>query len=253
MRRYALRDDQWDRIKGMLPGREGYVGATAKDNRLFIEAVLYRYRAGIPWRDLPERFGDFRVIHLRHSRWSQSGVWKKIFELLSQDADNEYAMIDSSIVRAHQHSAGAKKKNSADQAIGRSKGGLSTKIHATCDALGNPTGFYLTAGQDHDLEGADALIDNLTQAGAVLADKAYDADERMRKKLEEKGCEAVIPPKKNRINPCSYDKDLYKARHLIENFFDKLKQYRAIATRYDKTARNFLGAIHLVAAAIWLN
>lgn len=112
MRRYALRDDQWDRIKGMLPGREGYVGATAKDNRLFIEAVLYRYRAGIPWRDLPERFGDFRIIHLRHSRWSQSGVWRKIFELLSQDADNEYAMIDSSIVRAHQHSAGAKKKNS---------------------------------------------------------------------------------------------------------------------------------------------
>ena len=68
MRRYALRDDQWDRIKGMLPGREGYVGATAKDNRLFIEAVLYRYRAGIPLRDLPERFGDFRVINLRHSR-----------------------------------------------------------------------------------------------------------------------------------------------------------------------------------------
>ena len=112
MRRYALRDDQWDRIKGILPGRGGYVGATAKDNRLFIEAVLYRYRAGIPWRDLPERFGDFRVIHLRHSRWSQSGVWKKILELLSQDSDNEYAMIDSSIVRAHQHSAGAKKKNS---------------------------------------------------------------------------------------------------------------------------------------------
>jgi transposase len=112
VRRYALRDDQWDRIKGILPGRGGYVGATAKDNRLFIEAVLYRYRAGIPWRDLPERFGDFRVIHLRHSRWSQSGVWKKILELLSQDSDNEYAMIDSSIVRAHQHSAGAKKKNS---------------------------------------------------------------------------------------------------------------------------------------------
>lgn len=110
MRRYALRDDQWDRIKGILPGREGSVGATAKDNRLFVEAVLYRYRAGIPWRDLPERFGDFRVIHLRHSRWSKTGVWEKIFKLLSEDADNEYAMIDSTIVRAHQHSAGAKKK-----------------------------------------------------------------------------------------------------------------------------------------------
>lgn len=111
MRRYALRDDQWDRIKDNLPRRKESVGVTAKDNRLFVEAVLYRYRAGIPWRDLPERFGDFRVIHLRHSRWSKRGVWKKVFEMLAEDADNEYAMIDSTIVRTHQHSAGAKKKS----------------------------------------------------------------------------------------------------------------------------------------------
>ena len=111
MRRYALRDEQWERIKNVLPGRPESVGVTAKDNRLFVEAVLYRYRAGIPWRDLPERFGDFRVVHLRHSRWSKNGVWKKVFELLAEDADNEYAMIDSTIVRAHQHSSGAKKKS----------------------------------------------------------------------------------------------------------------------------------------------
>ena len=110
MRRYALRDDQWNRIKDILPGRVETAGATAKDNRLFVEAVLYRYRAGIAWRDLPERFGDFRVIHTRHCRWIEKGVWKNIFKLLSQDADNEYVMIDSTIVRAHQHSAGAKKK-----------------------------------------------------------------------------------------------------------------------------------------------
>ena len=110
MKRYALRDDQWEKIKDIVPGRVDSVGVTAKDNRLFVEAVLYRYRAGIPWRDLPERFGDFRVIHTRHTRWSEKGVWKMIFEMLSNDADNEYAMIDSTIVRAHQHSAGAKKK-----------------------------------------------------------------------------------------------------------------------------------------------
>ena len=107
-RRYALRDDQWDRIKHVLPGRPGHVGGTAKDNRLFVEAVLYRYRAGLPWRDLPERFGDFRVIHTRHMRWSKSGVWQRLFEQLAAEADNEYAMIDSTIVRAHQHAAGAK-------------------------------------------------------------------------------------------------------------------------------------------------
>lgn len=110
MRRYALRDDQWERIKDILPGREGHVGVTAKDNRLFVEAVLYRYRAGIPWRDLPERFGDPIKIHTRFSRWAKSGIWERMFAMLAADADNEYAMIDSTIVRAHQHSAGAKKR-----------------------------------------------------------------------------------------------------------------------------------------------
>jgi len=108
VKRYGLREDQWQRIKDLLPGREGHVGRTAKDNRLFVEAVLYRYRAGIAWRDLPERFGDFRVVHLRHMRWSRSGVWQRIFEHLAADADNEYAMLDATIVTAHQASAGAK-------------------------------------------------------------------------------------------------------------------------------------------------
>jgi len=108
MRRYALRNDQWEKIELLLPGKEGDVGVTAKDNRLFVEAVLYRYRAGIPWRDLP--FGDFRVVHTRFSRWAEKGVWENVFNILTQDADNEYSIIDSTIVRAHQHSAGARKK-----------------------------------------------------------------------------------------------------------------------------------------------
>jgi len=110
MRRYALRDDQWDRIKDQLPGCEGYVGVTTRDNRLFVEAVLYRYRAGLPWRDLPDRFGAWKQVHTRFTRWAKAGVWKRIFQQLAADADNEYAMIDSTIVRAHQHSAGAQKK-----------------------------------------------------------------------------------------------------------------------------------------------
>jgi transposase len=107
-RRYALRDDQWERIKDLLPGHQGSVGVTAQDNRLFAEAVLYRYRAGIPWRDLPERFGHFRKLHTRYRRWCKQGAWLKVFTHLASDSDNEYAMIDSTIVRAHQHSAGAK-------------------------------------------------------------------------------------------------------------------------------------------------
>ena len=110
MRRYALHDDQWERIKDLLPGRKGHVGTNAKDNRLFVEAVLWRYRSGAPWRDLPERFGDWNNTHRRFSRWAKTGVWERIFKHLSADPDNEYAMIDSTIVRAHQHSAGAPKK-----------------------------------------------------------------------------------------------------------------------------------------------
>jgi transposase len=141
-RRYALSDEQWSKIENLLPGRKESVGVTAKDNRLFVEAVLYRCRSGIPWRDLPERFGDYRKIHTRFTRWSKTGVWKRVFQELNQDADNEYAMIDSTIVRAPQHSSGAKNSDAEAEAIGRSAGGLSTKIHATVDALGNPTLFF---------------------------------------------------------------------------------------------------------------
>ena len=109
-RRYALRYDQWERIKDLLPGRQSHVGVTAGNNRLFVEGVLYRYRAGIAWQDLPERFGDFRVVHLHHSRWSRWGVRQRVFKVLAQDADNQYLLIDSSIVRAYRHSAGAKKR-----------------------------------------------------------------------------------------------------------------------------------------------
>src|SRR5207248_11308627 len=110
MRRYGLRDDQSQRIKDLLPGREGHVGVTAADNRLFVEAVLYRYRAGIPWRDLPERFGDWKNVHRRFSRWAKSGVWERIFRHLAADADHEYAIIYSTIVRAHHHSILPQKK-----------------------------------------------------------------------------------------------------------------------------------------------
>jgi len=118
--------------------------------------------------------------------------------------------------------------------------------------LGNPTAFHLTEGQAHDLQGADVFLENF-EAQALLADKAYDADERVVKKLKGQRAEIVIPPKSNRKNPREYDKELYKARHLIENFFAKLKHYRAIATRYDKLANSFLGAIYLAATVIWLN
>jgi transposase len=146
MRRYALRDDQWDRIKDFLPGGEGHVGGTAADNRLFVEAVLYRYRAGLPWRDLPERFGDWKIIHQGFSRCAKSGIFERIFNLLASDHDNEYMMIDAPLCGLTSTVPGAKKNGA--QAIGRSRGGLTTKINALVDALvdalGNPIRLILT-------------------------------------------------------------------------------------------------------------
>ena len=129
---------------------------------------------------------------------------------------------------------------------------MSTKIHATVDALGNPTGFHLTGGQASDLAGADELVPRIA-APTVIADKGYDAEARVLIPLAAAGKAAVIPPKRSRKEQRGYDRDLYQARHLIENFFCRLKQYRAIATRYDKTKRNFLAGVYLAATAILLN
>ena len=151
VRRYGLRDDQWERIEDLLPGRQESVGVTVADNRLFVEAILYRYRVGVPWRNLPERFGDWKNVHHRHSRWSESGVWENLFKTLAADGDNEYAMIDSTIVPAHQHAAGARKKGAGQQRSPQMRGHRKIKRRADhkdsyhCRCSVQPSGFYFDA------------------------------------------------------------------------------------------------------------
>jgi transposase len=112
LRRHAIRDEDFDRIKDLLPGRPGTPGVTAKDNRLFIDAVLWIAKTGAPWRDLPDRFGNWNSAWRRFGRWAKTGVWRAVFEVL-QDPDLEWLILDSTIIRAHQHAAGAKKKATA--------------------------------------------------------------------------------------------------------------------------------------------
>ena len=155
MRRYALRDDRWDRIKDILLGREGHVGGTAADNRLFVEAVLFRFRAGVPWRDPPERFGDWKIVYQRFNRWAKSGNFERVLRLLASDHDNEYMMIDATIVRAHQHNAGAQKKTV------RKPSAIPRWIdHQDLRARRCPRQScrgMLSPGQDHDLTCAESL------------------------------------------------------------------------------------------------
>jgi putative transposase len=136
------------------------------------------------------------------------------------------------------------------QGLGRSRGGLSTKIHVASDALGNPVRLVGGPGQENDITRAHELIDGF-DAAATIADKGYDAD-HLHEKIVERGGQIVIPPKRNRKIQRAYDTDLYQERNLIERFFNKLKQFRRVATRYDKLLVNFIGFVKIAAIAIWL-
>ena len=177
--------------------------------------MTWKFRTGVPWRDVPTRFGAWKNIHTRFSRWAIKGVWPSLFKTLADDPDNEYAIIDATIVRAHQHSAGARKKKGVNQAIGRSRGGLTTKIHMIVDALGNPLAFTLTAGQVHDITQAETLTSQV-QPEALLADKGYDADAYIAS-LRARAIQPVIPPKANRKNKRDCDFALYRERNLESN------------------------------------
>jgi transposase len=249
LRRHEITDPQWDTIKGFLPGKEGDPGATAKDNRLFVNAVMWIAKTGAPWRDLPERFGNWNSVFQRFNRWCKAGVFQTIMEKL-QDPDLGVLMLDSTIIRAHQHAAGAEGSSAEAEALGRSRGGFSTKVHVACDGLGKPVKIILTPGQDHDVTQGPALISG-SDAKKIIADKGYDSDAFIAA-VEARHAEAVIPPRSNRLEERSYDKEEYKNRNVVERFINVIKHCRRVATRYEKTARNFLSVVALAATFVLL-
>lgn len=250
LRRHEINDAKWDAIRDLLPGKDGDPGATAKDNRLFVNALLWIAKTGAPWRDLPERFGNWNTVFQRFNRWCKSGVFQTIMEKL-QDPDLGVLLLDSTIIRAHQHAAGAKGSSAEAEALGRSRGGFSTKIHVACDGLGKPVKIILTPGQNHDVTQGPALIAN-SDAAKKIADKAYDSDPFI-EAIESTGAEAVIPPRSHRTEQRSYDKEAYKERNVVERFINVIKQCRRVATRYEKTARNFLAVVQLASIFVLLN
>ena len=253
--RDMLRDDQWDRIAPLLAGKSTDRGRSGADNRRFVEAVLWVLRTGSPWRDLHDGFGRWNSVYKRFSRWSVRKVWHRIFAELAKDADFEEVYLDGTIVRTHQHATGAPKKH-GDQAIGRSRGGLTTKIHAAVEGLGNLATFVLTGGNKHDSTQAIAILDAAAEMAAggiqtVTADKAYDSAAIVQH-VEHIGAQPIIPQLGNRKVARAVDWAQYKNRNLVERFFCRIKQFRRIATRYDKLATRFASFILLAAAYIWL-
>jgi transposase len=164
-------------------------------------------------------------MYQRFLYWKNNGIWQKMFEFM-QDLDPQEFMIDGTIIRANQCSAGYKKGGNEDEGLGRSCGGFSTKIHAMVDALGNSAKLIITPGNYHDVTQAEELTCDLENT-RVLADKGYDS-QRFVDFLNQRRCDAVVPSRENTKNPREIDKDIYKERHLVENFFSKIKWYRRV-------------------------
>ena len=247
---YLINDIEFEKILKFLQKISGIHKRNIKRLRKFIEAIFYLCKSGCAWRLLPPYYGNWRSIHKRFMDWSKRMIWEKLFEQSKIDPDLEWVMIDSTIVRANACASGYEKDSQNKEALGRSRGGFTTKIHTLVDALGNPLKFLLTPGQHSDFTQAESLTKEIFNA-YVLADKGYDSDQFI-EYLQEKGCTPVIPPKSNRKKQRLYDKDLYKERHLIECFFSKLKQFRRVFSRFEKSARSYLSLVQLVGVLLWI-
>jgi transposase len=245
--RYELSDYEWSLIRPMLPNKPR--GIPRVDDRRVLNGIFWVLRSGAPWRDLPEGCGPHTTCYNRFVRWRRAGVWDRIMEALSASHDAAVQMIDTSVVRVHQH--GSCIAGNKLQDMGRSRGGLTSKIHAVVDADGLPVRLGLTPGEAHDNRLCSVLLAQLQPRTTLLADRGYDAD-LIREFARQKGAWANIPPKRNRIEPICFSACLYRARNLVERFFNKIKQCRRIATRYDKLAANYLAFVKLASIPLWL-
>jgi transposase len=211
--------------------------------------MLWLARTGSPWRDLPACYPNWRSVYTRWRRWVRLGLWAKVLARLARRHDPESYAVDATYVRAHAHATRARGGYAA-QAIGRSRGGLTTKLHLLTDALGYPVRFVLTSGDRHDVTQAPALLPPGSGAD-VLCDRGYDAD-WWRSRLHAAGHRPVIPARCTRRIPPAFDAYAYRARHLIENTFARLKSARRLATRYDHTTASFAAFVALACVCCWL-
>lgn len=270
MVRLELTDAQWQRLEPLLPPEKPRTGRPSHSHRRVLNGILWINRTGAPWKDLPECYGPVGTVSSRFYRWRKAGIWQRILEALQARADRKGRVdwslhfIDRTVVRAHQHAAGARKagRQRDGEALGRSRGGLSTKIHVRAEGLGKPVTFTLTGGEVHDSMAFTALMGAgwIRRVGRgrprlkpdrLAADKAYSSGV-IRRALRRRGIQPVIPTKSNERPEPTFDRAAYRERNRVERLIGKLKQFRRIATRYEKRAANYLAMITVAAILLWL-
>lgn len=219
------------------------------DPIIVLRAILYRLREGGSWRAL-SIFGAWQTIYGHWRRWADSGVLDEILADFAAGAKGSLWSVDSTSIKVHKHGHGGEGGPEAQQ-IGTSRGGANTKVHGLADSRGRLLTIVLSPGNRHDLVFAIPAISIATEGVTILADKAYDSDE-FRAYLDEHGLGSCIPPKSNRKNPPAYNRRNYRKRHRVENAFQRLKEYRGAATRYEKLGSTFKAFVTIAALLDWL-
>ncbi|MGV9601875.1 IS5 family transposase [Streptosporangium sandarakinum] len=289
VRRHELTDGAWARIAPLLPARPER-GGRWRDHRQVLNGIVWKIRTGADWRDVPDRYGPWQTIYQRFRRWSADGTFARILEHVQvhDDAigqvDWSVICVDSTIVRAHQHAASARKGGSgkgrtgsnqprpirADKALGRSRGGLTTRIHLAADGRGLPLAFVLTGGNVNDCTRFTAVMEAIriprpdpgrprTRPAHVIADKGYGS-RAIRTHLRRRRIGATIPERADQPagrarrghRRHAFDPIRYKRRNVVERCFNRLKHFTGIATRYDKLAAHYRSAVTIACLLLWL-
>ncbi|MEU2236921.1 IS5 family transposase [Streptomyces vietnamensis] len=282
MRRHELSDAEWAVLSRLLPS-SGTAGRPRSDDRVVLNGIVWKLRTGSAWRDVPERYGSWQTLYTRFRRWALDGTFSRMLQALQAQKDAAgdiqwLVSVDSTIVRAHQHAAGGKRGRSAgtkrgDHALGRSRGGLSTKVHLPCDGLGRPLGFVLSGGNANDCTRFEQVMGAIsvpragpgrprTRPDPVIGDKGYSS-RKIRSYLRRRGIGHTIPERADQVlgrlnrgtrggRPPRFDRCVYRRRNVVERCFNRLKQWRGLATRYDKTRESYLAAVTIASILLWI-